>query len=431
MTGSVRTAKKNQYISFLRKGTYLLSVVLCSVMSAARAGSSIATPIWSNGPSAGQAAAHCGSYWPDNRPFTVPRTIVVDNSAPNGTVLHSWSYDDFLPNFELSCAPLSSNFNNGGFTYTYPGGVGGNRPLSRVTIYSSTGRLRVNGHSIPVELRLYVNKPVALPCVHGGATCVAYGLNYSFLSSLSHPPGEIAIPPVGSSTVAIAHHPSRFPGNVWTFLPGAARYSFRAELVKVGNLTPSMYGTATSDIFFRISSGIIDTSLVLPGSALDGTGIKLVPPSCRLKTQDYAITMGRWAADTPEYKGLPAEGSPVPVNLELECNGAVNHVQFRFQDAGSSPLSTGRVSLYDSSNQRVDGLSIALRYQGNPVPVDGVTTTDAGAFGHYVDGSGAFNSGGVAGFDARYVQNQMTITKGGANYTGPVTGKVNMFVTYN
>lgn len=41
-----------------------------------------------------------------------------------------------------------------------------------------------------------------------------------------------------------------------------------------------------------------------------------------------------------------------------------------------------------------------------------------------------YDSVGTAAFQARYVQSA-AVTRAGANYTGPVTGKVNMYVTYD
>lgn len=438
MKARVKTVKKLSTVSspaVRRRSALLLSVVLCSVMSAARAGSSVDTLVWKSGYQANQAAAHCGIYWPDQRPFTVPRTVMVDNSVPNGTVIHSWSYADFLPNFSMSCSPITAN-NIYGY---YSAGSGLPSPYVKTffeVINNYNRLLRVNGQLVPVELRLYLHRTSYPPCVYGGVACAMPGVQYLLGGSTGFNPlssGEVAIPNQNNFTGRIQFSPARFIGppaplNGFIFLSGSVQYSIRADLVKVGNMTPTQYGTATSSTIFRFNDDIYERSYW--AATLDGTGLKLVPPSCRLKTQNYAIAMGLWDADTPVHTGLPAEGPSVPVNLQLECNGAVNHVQFSFQDTGSSPLSTGRVSLYDSSNHKVDGVSIALCYQGNTVPVDGVTKIDAGAFGHYVDGSGAFNSGGVAGFDARYVQDQMDITKGGVRYSGPVTGKVNMFVTY-
>ena len=55
--------------------------------------------------------------------------------------------------------------------------------------------------------------------------------------------------------------------------------------------------------------------------------------------------------------------------------------------------------------------------------------TNTGSHGTTNPSDESFNSQSVARFGARFVQ-RSTITRDGTNYAGPVTGKVNMFVTY-
>ncbi|BDA53103.1 hypothetical protein NUITMVR1_07620 [Raoultella ornithinolytica] len=144
--------------------------------------------------------------------------------------------------------------------------------------------------------------------------------------------------------------------------------------------------------------------------------------------------MGRWAADAITYVGGPAYGSQVPVNLSLECSGKVDHVRFRFEDTGTSLSGNNNIILYDTSGgNKVDGLEIELLYNGTKVNVDNTTVTDTGSHGATKvspESLPLYDSVGIAAFQARYVQSA-AVTRAGADYTGPVTGKVNMYVTYD
>lgn len=117
--------------------------------------------------------------------------------------------------------------------------------------------------------------------------------------------------------------------------------------------------------------------------------------------------------------------------MSLECNGTVDHVRFRFEDTGSSLSVNNNVSLYDSAGgSKIDGLEIEMLYNGSKVNVDNTTITDTGSHGAFVSASADFDSFSTASFHARYVQNS-AITLAGTNYTGPVTGKMNVYVTYD
>ncbi|EPK7284292.1 hypothetical protein NLT72_002732 [Citrobacter farmeri] len=173
----------------------------------------------------------------------------------------------------------------------------------------------------------------------------------------------------------------------------------------------------------------------IPTDFLAGNAITVVSPSCRLRTTDYNISMGTWAADTVNHMGSPATGAAVPVGLDLECSGQVADVQFRFEDTGSAPstFDEKNVTLYDGGGNKVSGLEIQMKYNGNRVNVDGVTQTSTGSHGQVrteAESVPLYTSTSQAMFTANYIQNG-SITVGGNNYTGPVSGKVNIWVTYN
>lgn len=86
-----------------------LSVVAIALLSSGIVGSSYAgtrTGVFnwlaSDTISPGQMAVTCTFTWSDLRPFQVPRTLVVDNTAPAGTVLHRWGYGEFA-DYQYNC----------------------------------------------------------------------------------------------------------------------------------------------------------------------------------------------------------------------------------------------------------------------------------------------------------------------------------------
>ena len=132
---------------------------------------------------------------------------------------------------------------------------------------------------------------------------------------------------------------------------------------------------------------------------------------------------------------LLRRGTDVPVILDLECSGVVNNVNFRFEDAGTSP-STGlekNVSLYTSQGTPVEGLEIEMRYEGERVNIDGITESSTGIHDQRktaTDSLPLFDSESTASFTANYVQTGPVISVG-STFTGAINGKVNMWVTYN
>lgn len=378
---------------------------------------------WTSGSKINTVAVTCTNTWPDNKPLQVPRTIQVDNSIPNGTVLYSWDYADFLPNFSLSC--VEGTLNDKATTLTpYPA------PDHYIYI-TPTNNLgfTVNGNPVPLQLKLYVRKDGSFPpCTLSGKACTATGYAYRVNNVAGTWPfgdeGNLNSTISAVGTLERQSEVTDSSNKILIGYPTGSRpsLSVRAELIKTGDFSPSMYGPAKS-----ITDLIYVNEYSTRASYLSGTGITLVPAACRLQTKDYTIQMGDWSVTN---NPLPAEGKTVPVALAMECNGALNNVRFMFQDAGSSPLSSGRISLYDSNNNKIDGLSVALNYNGTPVPVDGVTYFNAGAFGQNSP-TKEFLPANDATFGAKYVQDKPGVTRSGINYSGAVSGKVNMFVTYN
>ncbi|GAL48471.1 hypothetical protein CIFAM_05_00860 [Citrobacter farmeri GTC 1319] len=149
-----------------------------------------------------------------------------------------------------------------------------------------------------------------------------------------------------------------------------------------------------------------------------------------LNNENYNINMGDWVAYA--WGGSVRRGDEKLVDISLKCTGAANNVYFRFADAGGSSVSPDKnIRVYKSASSGtdvVDGLEIELLYNGEHVDVDGTTLTNTGTRGSYVSTNNGetqiYSSLDTARFTARFLQN------GPISYLGPVTGKVNMWVTY-
>lgn len=400
---------------------------------------------WATGDHVGQPAGSCAYVVPDIRPLQVPRTLVVDSAAPVGTVLFSWDFNSFLPGFRIQCTGSGID-NSTNYTNVNNSSINGNLIVAD---FSFTG-MRVSplfSYTNPVYattlpgigIRLSV-KADTDSAVDGAGNSYSYMVLYRVggQTSINQPPRDVVYV-WGGATGPGAYLYTRF----YTTGPSANRYSIttiaqgisvKAELIKTADIvqygslgvggTPSMYWNTTAVL-----------SPALPTDFLAGNAITVVSPSCRLRTTDYSISMGTWAADTVNHTGSPATGAAVPVGLNLECSGQVADVQFRFEDTGSAPstLAEKNVTLYDGGGNKVSGLEIQMKYNGNRVNVDGVTQTSTGSHGQVrtdAESVPLYTSTSQAIFTANYIQNG-PLTVDGNNYTGPVSGKVNIWVTYN
>ncbi|NYY80104.1 hypothetical protein DMH27_00920 [Raoultella planticola] len=112
------------------------------------------------------------------------------------------------------------------------------------------------------------------------------------------------------------------------------------------------------------------------------------------------------------------------------------NIRMRFEDAGASPLPVSNIGLYDAAGgHKIDGLEIELRYNGNHIDVNG-SAVNIGSYGSgprlWRDKMFAVPSTSFVPitFRARYIQRAM-ITRSAVNYTGPVSGTVNLFMVYD
>ncbi|HAT3825373.1 TPA: fimbrial protein [Raoultella ornithinolytica] len=381
---------------------------------------------WNTPSGPGALAATCSVTLPDEQPLTVPRTLVVGNDVPNGIEIFSWGYGEWSSDVVLSCV---------GSGIAGPStAIAGFNPQITFQMLNASGGPGVALNNPGLRLNIWIRPDISsTPCNSSG--CSVTDNNYTLYGQLSGSTGFIN---AGQDKLlnGYANSPSYVyqminapvvPG-IGRFYPTiTGRYSIRVSIVKVGNVN---YGPLS--VFGLLPGFSVNGTWVR--SLFQGSGITIAPPACRLKTTDYTIPMGRWAADAIKYVGTPVYGSQVPVNLPLECSGKVNHVRFRFEDTGTSLSGNKNISLYDTAGgNKIDGLEIELFYNGTKVNVDNTTVIDTGSHGATKASPASlplYDSVSTAGFYARYVQNT-AVTRTGANFTGPVTGKVNMYVTYD
>ncbi|MHA6635517.1 hypothetical protein ACX3OY_17180 [Citrobacter farmeri] len=426
-------------------GCALMALIAVLTVMPAPAATFTYSYAWLGGDRPGQPAGTCSYIVPDIRPLQVPRTLVVDSAAPVGTVLYTWDFNSFLPGFRLQCT--GSGIDSGSSTTSVNGtNVGGNMILATLNFAGLTTS-PVSSNSNPVYattlsgigLRLSVRADS--DSILTGSVAGVYSQYLSLYrvngqSSVSAPPRDTVYlwGGSGSPQAQMFLRPFQTSSGRYYVASSATGFSVKAELVKTadtvqyGNLGLAGSPAATWSTPAALSPG-------LPVDLLSGNAITVVSPSCRLRTTDYTVSMGTWAADTVNFTGSPATGAAVPVGLDLECLGQVADVQFRFEDTGSVPstLAEKNVSLYDGGGNKVNGLEIEMKYNGSRVNIDGTTLTSTGSHGQpHTDTESvpSYTAAGQAMFTANYIQNG-PITIGGNNYTGPVSGKVNIWVTYN
>ncbi|MFH2256072.1 hypothetical protein ABK734_20105 [Enterobacter sp. KE9933] len=370
---------------------------------------------WTSGRANGQLAATCYYTLPDRKPMAVPTKLVVDKNTPANTWIYSWNYGDFLEDLVMSC--FTSGISNDTAVTSSRGDVLVAQNLGKTeyipTSNSGVGLYLIARVNSTCERdkgynTIYVKAPNSMQCLSSNEIFITQGTQLLQTVTPVFTNGEYIFSTVTDKS-----------------------FSLRAALITTAPLNPTGgVISVRNDVVLRAKG----TSYEFELNPLTGNGFEILSPACQLKNKDYNVNMGRWAADAPVWLGNPLSGPMVPVNLSLECSGNVSHVRFRFEDAGTSPSGSKNISLYDTAgSNKVSGLEVEILYNGSKINVDNVTTTDTGGHGvtkPYPAAQPLYDSVSNAAFQARFVQNG-NITRNGTSYVGPVTGKVNMYVTYD
>ena len=386
--------------------------------------------------SSSQIGATCDMSGPDRFPLQDNLTLLVSNNTPDG-IIYDWGYN-FLPNFNISCVD---------FDYSQQGQSSGSQPITSglsimINSVSDDGLIATNipGLYLKIYIYFYNEQQTKRNTEHviditnqmgcGDIDSSEWGTGMS--------PGEyelsLGIIPCNSGGGNITEIEAGIFHLYSTTSHGAEfserltpmRFSVRGVLIKKGTIPAINSGERLT---INTSLAAIDSfnwewHTLQTGNYLTGNGITIITPSCSLKTENYTIEMGFWS---PQISSVPTYSSETPINIALKCDDEVPHVRFRFEDTGASPLANHNISLYSAEGgEKVDGLEIEMLYNGAHVDIDNTTLVDTGEHGT----AGAVGADSTAKFTARYVQ-RSEITKNGNTYAGPVTGKVNMWVTYD
>lgn len=413
----------------------LLTIILLLVSFNSLSYTFSASPKWNI---TGGIAGNCVFNFNETAPLSVVRTLLVDNNLPNGEVLYSWGYADFIPNINGYCNGNGSIGPSGASSsffasILFPGFVS-----TKYVPEGSNGYIPTNNPGIGLKMYYTYTQVGVSATSESIITTMLYGtpwprqtINQEFIYRTNNPDGTALGANMSADTLS---------NNTKAFSYAVNHYnlSVRAELIKVGivdyNAIP-LNVNAIANVSFGgegVSGGPVSLNF------WGGGGITVIPPTCRLHSpSDYVIDLGRWVSGgsgtlAPDM-GFPAYGGIRTIDLTLECSGKSDNVQFRFEDGNSSSLSNHNVSVYDSTGgSKIDGLEIEMSYGGNRIAVDGASKINVGPKGSIKSNAQdfSFNSQDTATFGARFIQTSR-IKKSGIDYLGPVTGKVNMYVTYN
>lgn len=393
---------------------------------------------WADGNNAGQLAGSCTATVPDNRPMQIPRTILVDNSMPSGTVLHSWDFNEFLPGFQLQCTGSGIANDRPGLvsgSVTLNPSPGGNPNMNMIATmemyytlpsYGTTFDTNVPGVGYRVFLKSDYDE-------EWGHTQISLSNNGS---SFNRPATGVSNGLRGRVEVIAYQYITRSTDGSYKIEDKVIGYSLRGELVKKTNNISSGNINVSTQFSWRATNGGMSMR-ALPVDFLSGSAIRVITPSCQLRARDTQINMGKWySIDTL------TTGPAVPVPVDLRCTGQLTNAQLIFGDTGSHRFMYDydkNLTLYTPGGDYVEGLEIEIKYNDhvfdhNPsphVPVDDyhyVYLGDRGVPG--MSGGSFTESDSQAMFTANYVQSG-PIRVNGHNYTSSVTGKVNLRIDWH
>ncbi|MDX6839700.1 fimbrial protein [Hafnia paralvei] len=370
-------------------------------------------------------------------PLLKPVMIIADNNMPNGTVLYSWGYNDFFPNITQQCTSSGITSPSRSLTYKINRFQGGGVQIGVFTYMSAGDILTPYTPELGVGIKVYATfnqgPTICSDCSPYYATATTNGIN----SVAEDVPAGTEFELKMGSDAYINQLPVKSKDNLnqYKMISSNTSISLRGELIKTGFISkggsiPVNFASYRDNIFIGVSNSANTGGVAI----LDHSYLFVYTPSCQLVTQFYTIPMGPWGVSDSSRAHYPITGNDVPVNLDLRCSGEVKNVRFKFEDAYSNNLSNNNIALHNPANTSalIDGLEIELLYNNTHVDVDNLTTTNIGDLGSPVTitTSAIFNTTYTAKFTARYIQRD-NITSNGIPYTGPVTGKVNMWVTYD
>ncbi|MDG1641880.1 hypothetical protein DA718_21155 [Klebsiella huaxiensis] len=398
---------------------------------------------WLAGDNAGQPAGTCIYNIPDNnKPLSQPKTLVIDDNLQNNSVIYTWG--NFL-DFSATCT--GSGISNSDPKISVPSSS--KTFLSYSVSFSGTtstapNNIYTNNSGLSLKYTYLFNQAAPEPCqgcqpfpdsgdASFGTLLAAIRINNKYVPDNGFESEREKYQDFITMYFFVVKPLSDGRYSFASTTPITQSYQVKAELIKDGPIdydaTPLALRSGYSSI--QVYAGNVYSTYAFD---IGSGGVQIVRPTCQLKTKDYIVPMSNWVSIDPVVKPgiFPAYGSQVPVNIVMECSGKVDDTQISFEDA-NSVSSRQDVSLYDSTGGTIiDGLAIQLLYNNAAIPTDNtkIVISGLGTTKAIADSTPLFDSTSIVNFTARYVQTD-AIKMNGTEYTGPVTGKLNIWVTYN
>ncbi|WP_255562210.1 fimbrial protein [Rahnella sp. PD12R] len=374
----------------------------------------IALMLFSLLPVTGQAAVlHCdidsGGALPFS-PYTRENPIAADQDIPDYSVVLSLDYAQFLPNMRLSCT-------SDGQEFEAPAAFDGDISLSLSAVNDTaldwTGEAQTTNNGI--KLRMYIK---------------AVAINEETLPD-SYPPARMAsgkrlgveYPVInGKDDTTLVQFGAQYNASK-TLYKYDKKYNFaiesmRAELIKFGwmeygseaVIPPGAHLTFTIDGLNGIAT--VDVPL--------GSGVYIAAPSCTLDNKHQVVDIG-----TLRKSGsgtFPQEGPMTRFGMDFTCSSYTSNVEFTFDDANSALIGSDTLVVHDAAtNKALNGIGVGL-YDSTGKAVRTGVKQNLGV------GQQGKNT---ASFQAAIVQTAPAITdSGGNNFTGKITAKANVTITY-
>lgn len=346
------------------------------------------------------------------KPFslmTADQPITVDPGTPDGTVVKHWDFGEFLPSMRISCTT------NGEY-YDFPDGFNGELWMALYLINNAV-MIPVKGWGFTSNSGLYL-KLYLKPLSVSGAT-VTNG----------YPPAELVngkamneTYPIGTKADSVAF---QFGGQyndnktAWLYDPtkNYAVQAMAADLIKSGTVAydgmPVMIGSQLRFDLENMNSGSTSVYVNL------GTGVYISQSSCSLVDKRQTVQLPDYTKQSTG--GFPKEGDHVPFDLSFSCGAAFSNLDITFTDANVGGSSVDYLNVFNAQNNKViDGLGVKL--------FD--TAGSAIQIGEKVH-TGSVNEGVSSHrFYAAMTQTAAKVLSDGQNFSGDVTAKADITMTY-
>lgn len=338
--------------------------------------------------------------------YTVNNPLAVGPDTPNGTVILSLDYGRFLPALHLSCTSNGQVVPAAYDDYIYMNVMSVNNYMLRNSVDITT-------MNPGIKMRVYI-KPIS----HNTDTLPD-----------SYPPAVMA----PGKTLGVEYPLNNTGSNSGTALFGFggqynadktefkydAQYNnavqaVRIELVKTGTITYDSSPVVVGGQLRYVIDGINDGSNNV--FVYFGTGVYLAKPSCQLVNASTRVEMGQFFK-----KNQPYTGKKTLFNLDMTCSTQTNNMEVTFSDAMDLANTGTRLSVSNAQNgHTLDGVQIAV-YDPSGKEIDMGTASNLGEM-----------QAGITHtqFSAALVQTNSAITENGGDFSGDISGKANVTLTY-